>query len=86
MKYVFMVRDELGDKRRAEETEFLAAVHEFPEYEENDDAMAMAFYTWKQAMTERGQREWEEIYGSESRVFLERLWSDYYKNMMVRLF
>lgn len=75
-KYIFMIRDELGDEVRAHGTEFLSGVHEFPSFDWEDDAMVAAFMAWKSSLTRRGQEEWEATYGAESTVFLERLASD----------
>lgn len=80
-KYVFMRRDELGDEVRAHGTDFLADVHSFPAFDEEDEAMFSAFCAWKDALEERGQREWEEHFGPESRIFLEEEYSSKFNNM-----
>lgn len=84
-KYVFMVRDELGDDHRAFGTEFLSGVHEFPSFDWEDEAMVDAFEAWKSNLTTRGQEEWESTFGPESKVFLERLASDMSLSEMVAL-
>ena len=76
MKFVVMFCDECGDEHRAYGTEFLERVHEFPSYDEDDRAMFYAFLAWESEVTERAQREWEETFGEECRVFLEREFSD----------
>ena len=76
MKFIFMGRDELGDDFRAYGSEFLEKVHEFPNYDSEDEAMEEAFYTWKQVMEEKGNKEWRSLYGPESTIFLEREYSD----------
>lgn len=75
-KYIFMTRDELGDEIRAHGTEFLSGVHEFPSFDPEDDAMWEAFEAWRRNLVERGQKDWESIFGPESTIFLERLASD----------
>ena len=77
MKYVVMVKDELGDDFRAYGTPFLEAEHEFPSFEEDNEAMCDAFYAWVSSIEERAQLEWEQVFGPECRVFLERKASDY---------
>lgn len=74
--YIFMRRDELGDKQRAFGTQFLSGVHVFPSFSEDDEAMCEAFEAWRRSLVERGQAEWEATFGPESRIFLERLVSD----------
>lgn len=76
MKYLVMYVDECGDEHRAHGTEFLEGVHEFPSYDEDDAAMWSAFLAWEASITERAQCEWEEVFGPECRVFLERDYSD----------
>ena len=80
MKFVFMLRDELGDEKRAYGTEFLSKVHEFPNYDEDDEAMEEAFYTWKSVMEEKGNKEWQSHFGEECRIFLEREFRDMYSS------
>ena len=84
-KYVFMTRDELGDEARAYGTEFLSGVHEFPSFDPGDEAMCEAFEAWRRNLVERGQKEWESVFGPESKVFLERLASDMSLSEMVAL-
>jgi len=69
--YVFMRRDELGDEVRAHGTEFLEGEYRFPDFEEGDEAMNAALWAWQQSLELRGQEEWEELFGSESHIFLE---------------
>ena len=76
MKFVFMRRDELGEESRAYGSEFLEKVHEFPNYDTEDEAMLEAFYTWKKVTEDKGNKEWRSIFGPESTVFLEREYSD----------
>lgn len=84
-KYVFMVRDELGDECRAFGTEFLSGVHEFPRFDPEDEAMSEAFVAWKSNLVRRGQQDWESTFGPESKIFLERLASDMTLSEMVAL-
>lgn len=75
-KYVLMTTDECGDEFRAYGSEFLSAEHEFPSFDENDDAMCDAFFAWQCSIEERANREWSEIFGEECSVHLEREFSD----------
>ena len=81
--YVFMVRDELGDEHRAFGTRLLSVTHGFPDFDPEDDAMCEAFAAWRRNLTERGQKDWESVFGPESEVFLERLTSDMSLSEMV---
>jgi hypothetical protein len=81
MKYIFMVRDELGDERRAYGNEFIESEHTFPDYDQNDEAMQSAFLAWKNSMVERANTEFAEIYGDESSIFMEPLYSDMFAHM-----
>lgn len=76
MRYVVMVKDELGDEHRAFGSEFLEAKHSFPSFDEEDEAMQVALEAWKTSIEDRAQSEWNETFGPESRVFLERDHSD----------
>lgn len=76
MKYVFMVREETGEEVRAFGSPLLEEVHEFPSYDPDDEAMEDAFSAWKNNLETRGQKDWEQKFGPESRVFLERQYSD----------
>jgi len=76
MKFIFMYRDELGHESRAYGSEFLEKIHEFPNYDSDDEAMTEAFYVWKNMTEDKGNKEWRNIFGSESTVFLEREHSD----------
>ena len=38
--------------------------------------MEDAFAAWKNNLETRGQKDWEQKFGPESRVFLERQYSD----------
>ena len=71
--YVVMVRDELGYEHRAEGSEKLSAVYEFPYFTEADIAMWNAFNVWCYELEQELQIEWNEIYGSESQVYLEQV-------------
>ena len=75
-KYVLMATDECGADFRAYGTDFLEAEHEFPSFNADDEAMCEAFIAWKNAIVERAQREWAELYGDECYLFLERKYSD----------
>lgn len=75
-KYVLMATDECGADFRAYGTDFLEAEHEFPAFDEDDNAMWQAFITWENAIVERAQNEWEETHGCECHLFLERKYSD----------
>lgn len=75
-KYVLMVKDECGDDFRAYGSDFLEAVHEFPAFDEDDDAMWQAFIAWENAIVERANSEWRERFGDECHLFLERKHSD----------
>lgn len=77
MKYVIMVKDELGDDFRAYGTPFLEAEHEFPSFEDDNEAMRDAFFAWMNNIEARAQKEWEQTFGPECHVFLERKFSDY---------
>ena len=81
MKYVFMVRDELGDERRAYGNEFIEGEHSFPDYDHDDEAMWSAFLAWENAMVNRANAEFAEIYGDESTLFMEPLYSDMFSHM-----
>lgn len=70
-QYVFMRTDELDDEMRAEGSKFLEGIYEFPNFNEDDEPMWLAFLTWESALNKKGQAEWETIYGPESRVYLE---------------
>ena len=70
-KFYFMGIDELGDEFRAHGTPFLEEVHEFPKFEENEE-MWQAYLAWETAMEERANREWQEIYGDECWIHLEK--------------
>lgn len=70
--YVVMVRDELGYEHRAEGSEKLSAVYEFPYFTEANIAMWNAFNVWSYELEQELQAEWDEIYGPESRVYLEQ--------------
>lgn len=76
MKFVFMITDECGDDSRAYGSSFLESVHEFPAFDADDEAMQAAFDAWKLSLVTKAQEEWNHIYGPESRIFLERLYSD----------
>lgn len=76
MKFVVMFKDECGDEHRAYGTEFLSAVHEFPSFDADDDAMVAAFFAWQSNIETRAQAEWEAHFGPECRLFIERLHSD----------
>jgi len=76
MKFVIMVRDELGEESRAYGTDFLSAIHEFPSFDEDDAAMTEAFFAWMSSVENRAQADWESVFGPESSVFIERLFSD----------
>ena len=76
MKFVFMRQDELGDESRAFGSEFLESVHEFPNFDSDDEAMQEAFDAWKNVMESKGNKEWREKYGPESTIYLEREYSD----------
>ena len=80
MRYIAMRRDELGDEVRA----FEDRTFEFPSYDENDEAMTLAFWTWRQAIEDKLNEEWREKYGPESHIFLERDYNDYYGHMSYR--
>ena len=75
-KYVLMATYECGDVFRAYGTDFLEAEHEFPAFDEDDDAMFQAFVAWADAIEKRAQREWKETHGCECHLFLERKYSD----------
>jgi hypothetical protein len=72
-----MVRDELGYEHRAEGSEKLSAVYEFPHFTEADIAMWNAFNVWCYELEQELQAEWNEIYGSESQVYLEQVVREY---------
>ena len=74
MKYVAMKKDELGFENRC--FLFENEIYEFPAFDSDNDAMFIAFHAWKDAIEERLNKEWQEKYGSESYIFLERLYSD----------
>ena len=82
--YVFMRRDELGDEVRAHGTEFLEGEYRFPDFEEGDDAMNAALCAWQQSLESRGQEEWEELFGSESHIFLEETYESQFNRMPMR--
>lgn len=85
-KYVFMVRNEVGEEHRAYGTRLLSVVHAFPDFDpEYDEAMCEAFEAWRRNLTERGQKDWESVFGPESTIFLERLASDMSLSEMVAL-
>ena len=84
-KYIFMVRDELGDEFRAYGSEFLSGVHEFPSFDEDDEAMYAAFKSWRFNLVTRAQRSWASTHGPECEVFLERLASDMSLSEMIAL-
>ena len=74
MKYVAMMRDELGDEVRC--PLFDKEVFEFPKYDLEDNAMLEAFYTWKQVKEDELNKKWQSQYGSECTIFLERDYND----------
>lgn len=81
-KYVFMRRDELGEARRAEGSDFLEKIHSFPDFNSDEDpAMWDAFLAWEESMNKRGQEEWEQMYGPESSVYLEETYESQFKRM-----
>lgn len=80
-KFLFMVRDELGEFKRAHGTTFLEGEYTFPAFKDDDEPMWNAFITWQASMEEKAQAEWEEIFGSESRVFLEENCRAKFSNM-----
>jgi hypothetical protein len=79
-KYVFMGIDELGDTFRAHGTEFLEGEHSFPDFEE-DPQMWEAFLAWENAMIDRANKEWQEICGPESKIFLEEKMESQFRRM-----
>ena len=74
MKYVAMKKDELGFESRC--ILFESEVYDFPKFDDDDNAMFIAFHAWKDAIEERLNKEYQTRYGSESYIFLERLYSD----------
>ena len=81
--YVFMRRDELGEEVRAHGSDFLEAEHSFPAFDEEDEAMFSAFTAWSDSLETRGQEEWEELYGPESKIFLEEKYSSQFARMQM---
>lgn len=79
MKYVFIVKDECGEKYRAHGSDFLSGVYEFPDYDTADETMRDIFCLWQIAMTQKANKENKEIFGPETSVFLEPLYSDYFR-------
>lgn len=76
MRYVVMVKDELGEDSRAYGSPALEKVYEYPAIDWEDEIAVDAFYYWKNRVEDKLQEEWENIYGPESRIFLEREYSD----------
>lgn len=76
MRYVVMVRDELGHPMRAFGSKALETVYTYPAIDWEDEIQTDVFYMWQSALEERLQEEWEKIYGPESHIFLEREYSD----------
>ncbi len=76
MKYVVMCRDELGDCFRAHGSKALEAEYTYPSIDWDNEIDTEVFYAWQSALEDKLQEEWERIYGPESRVFLERKFSD----------
>jgi len=84
-KYVFMKTDECGDDSRVYGSDFLESEHEFPDFEEDDMAMTMAFEAWRDALVSQAQREWDERHDSgECTIFLEETYESQFKRMRVR--
>ena len=79
-KYVFMGIDECGDNFRAHGTEFLEGEHTFPDFEGNPQ-MWEAFLAWENAMVDRANNEWREMYGPECRIFLEETTESQFKRI-----
>ena len=82
MKFVVMFRDECGYDCRAYGDEFLEKIHEFPDFDTDDDAMHQAFITWVWNVEEKAQALWDERHApGECTLFLEREYEDCFKHM-----
>ena len=80
MKFVVMLRDECGDERRAYGNEFLEKIHEFPDFEDGDEAMTRALWIWQDTIESTAQSMWDEAHApGECTIFLEREYSDMYR-------
>lgn len=82
-KYIFMMRDELGEEFRAYGNDFLAGVHEFPRVPDDEDPMWDAFLAWESKMNEQARKAWLDAgYGEEcSGPYLERLDTDLFNEI-----
>lgn len=68
--YIFMLRDECGDEYRAYGSDFLEAEHTF-QLDAPEDIAEEVLFGWLLSMESAAQREWEEKYGCECRLFME---------------
>lgn len=78
--YVLMGRDECGDDFRAHGSEYLERTFEFPDWEE-DDSMYWAYLCWSMDVVDKAQKEWNELYGPECRLFLEETYASQFRGM-----
>ena len=83
MKVVFMYKDECGDSHRAYQSDFIAAEHEFPAFDEQDEAMFAAYCSWQDALLSKANEEMEELYpeGWECSLFIEEEYSSKFGRM-----
>ena len=75
-KYVVMIRGECGEIERAFGSPNLEREYTYPAVDWDNELDVEMFYTWQSALEELLQKEWEELFGPESMVFLERKFSD----------
>ena len=85
-KYVLMGIDECGDHFRAHGSEYLERTFEFPHFDKDDDSMFLAYHYWSMDVVDKAQKEWNELYGPECRLFLEETYESQYHGMYVHLF
>ena len=76
MKYVVMFRDECGEVVRAFGSPNLEKEYTYPTVDWNNELEVDMFYTWQARLEELLQKEWEEHFGPECQIFLERKFSD----------
>lgn len=76
MKYVVMVKDELGEVMRAYGSPSLEKEYSYPDVDWDNELETEVFYSWQCELERLLQEEWEKTFGPECQVFLERKFSD----------
>lgn len=86
MKFVIMLRDECGYDKRAYGHEFLEKIHEFQDFDDDDECMYQAFIAWEHSIEDKANAIWRENHDCECTLFIEREYEDCFKHMNSAIF